>query len=271
MIRKQANNIFWYEFELLQPFPYVRHGCLPRSSMMNLHLENPTTAQHSRHQMATALFGTSAVCPISMHQVHGTHVTVVSSSSSPVGDSDGLATSLCNIGLIVVHADCQAAVFFDPEHQVIANVHSGWRGSVQNIYKATIERLQKEWGTRPEALIACVSPSLGPCHAEFRNWQEELPPSFVPFRCQGNYFDFWEISRHQLLSCGLIPSHIEMARMCTYCHPDLFFSYRRDKTSERNLTCIALMDHHLPNIETPGLKPHPFIEATTRSARCVGI
>jgi YfiH family protein len=176
-----------------------------------------------------------------MHQVHGTDVAVLSSEASPIGSYDAIATSLRNIALLVVHADCQGCLLFDPKHRVIANVHCGWRGSVKNIYKAAITRLREEWGTREEDLVACISPSLGPCHSEFKNWKEELPASFEAFRLTDDHFDFWEISRHQLLSCGLAHSHIEIAGLCTYCHPELFFSYRRDNTSQRNATCIALI------------------------------
>jgi copper oxidase (laccase) domain-containing protein len=31
-----------------------------------------------------------------------------------------------------------------------------------------------------------------------------------------------------------------MANMCTYCHPEGFLSYRRDKTTQRHATCITL-------------------------------
>jgi copper oxidase (laccase) domain-containing protein len=100
--------------------------------------------------------------------------------------------------------------------------------------------MQQQWGTRPESLIACISPSLGPCHALFPQWQEQFPPSFAAFRQDGDLFNFWEIGRHQLMACGLTPEHIETANLCTHCHPEPFLSYRRDKTPLRHGTCIAL-------------------------------
>ena len=44
-------------------------------------------------------------------------------------------------GLVIQHADCQAAIFFDPVRKAIANVHCGWRGSVCNIYAKTVEKI----------------------------------------------------------------------------------------------------------------------------------
>jgi YfiH family protein len=234
MIRKQQGNLFWYEFELLQPFPYLRHGCFAS-------LKSQLGFQASLPLIKEVIFKTDPGSLIDVNQVHGIDTAIISSSSSPLGAYDALATSLPNIGLLIKHADCQSCLLFDPEHRVIGNVHCGWRGNVNNIYKSVIAQLHREWGTRAEALIACISPSLGPCHSEFTNWETELPLSFASYRKEGVYFDLWETSFDQLTKCGVPPSHIEIARICTYCHPELFFSYRRDKTSQRNATCIALM------------------------------
>ena len=243
MIRRQRGPLVWYEFELLQPYPFLRHGCFTSVSSLNTGFspkEDPRSIQRNRDLIATTLFENSSGTIIDGHQVHGADVAIVTSSSPLSTPADAMATSLPNIALLIQHADCQAGLLFDPEHRIIAAVHSGWRGSVQNIYKATVDRLKAVWGSCEETLIACISPSLGPCHAEFRNWEDELPSAFIPFRRPGNYFDFWEISRSQLLSCGLAPLNIEIASVCTYCHPELFFSYRRTKAHERNATCIAI-------------------------------
>ena len=233
MIRKQCGHTFWYEFDILQGYPSLRHGCFIHPS---LYQDEQLT------EIKAALFGKIAGSVIDANQVHEADVSIVDSTfvNKPVADS--LVTSVPNIALLIKHADCQSCLLFDPEHRVIANVHSGWRGSAKNIYRATIEKMHVHWKTRPEALLACIGPSLGPCHAEFLDWEKLLPPSFAPFRRADDHFDFWAISRHQLLSCGLAPLNIEIARICTYCHPEQFFSYRRDKTVQRHATCIALID-----------------------------
>lgn len=260
MIRRQRGSLVWYEFELLQPFSCIRHGCFTISSSLNLSFssdDDRALVKHNRDQVLSTLFGRQSSTPsppyprveahhetasylIDMHQVHGAEIALINTPFPPILPCDAMATSLSNAALLVKHADCQAGLLFDPEHKVIAAVHSGWRGSVQNIFKASVDRLKAVWGSREEKLLACISPSLGPCHAEFRDWQEKLPPSFAPFHRGDDHFDFWEITRSQLLSCGLSPSHIEIAQMCTYCHQDLFFSYRRDKTQKRNGTCIGI-------------------------------
>ena len=40
--------------------------------------------------------------------------------------------------------------------------------------------------------------------------------------------DLWEANRKELLACGVKNENIEVAGRCSVCHPDLFFSYRRE-------------------------------------------
>jgi polyphenol oxidase len=226
MIRKYADSVVWYEFELLQPYPFVHHGtCVIPITPPQI----PSPHHHPSFATCT---------PVLMNQVHGSHVICIDSAEATQPTADAMLTDLPQLALIVKHADCQPCLFFDPEHTALGVAHSGWRSSCLNIYKATVEAMQSRFGTRPEQLIACIGPSLGPCHAEFIHWPDELPDSFTPFRRPGDRFDFWEISRHQLQNCGLTPDHIEIAQVCTRCHSELFCSYRLNKTAERNLSFI---------------------------------
>ncbi|WP_073040801.1 peptidoglycan editing factor PgeF [Desulfacinum infernum] len=189
-----------------------------------------------------------------VRQVHGDRVAVVDEAflarcdrrdhqgfSLFVGpEADALATALPRVGLLVRIADCQAVFLADPEKRVIANVHSGWRGSAADILGKTVALLTERFGCRPESLVAAVSPSLGPCCAEFRHFEKELPPSFWKFQVRPTYFDFWAISRSQLTAAGLRPENIHLAGQCTVCHPDLYFSYRRDRVTGRLAAVIAL-------------------------------
>ena len=141
---------------------------------------------------------------------------------------------------MIKHADCQACLIYDPEHNVIAAIHCGWRGNEQNIYDKVIKKLSSRWGSSPDSLLACIGPSLGPLHAEFTEWKKELPESFWPFQKEPNHFDLWAIAEDQLHKSGIKKSHIEIARMCTYEEKDLFYSFRRDGLTGRNATCIFL-------------------------------
>lgn len=222
MIRCKKENIEWLEFSLLQDFPEVVHGIFLRPLDI---LAGPKN-----------LLGTSQLC--FANQVHGNEVKIA--DPSKIEDCDGLITDQKDLTLLVKHADCQSALFYDPAKRVIGNIHCGWKGSVQNIYGKAVEKFREIYGSNPKDLHVCISPSLGPDHAEFIHYKEELPKEFWPFQEKPNYFDFWAISRMQLLKSGIDDSHIEMANICTFCGETDFFSYRRDKKTKRHGTLIAL-------------------------------
>jgi YfiH family protein len=154
--------------------------------------------------------------------------------------SDALFTEKKELALGIYHADCQAALFFDPIRKVIANVHCGWRGNVLNILGKTVQTLTDTFESDPKQLIVCISPSLGPDRSEFIHYLKELPASFYPFMYKQNYFDLWSISQSQLLKAGVEKNNIEIAKMCTFENTQMFHSYRRDKSAKRNLTFIAI-------------------------------
>lgn len=163
-------------------------------------------------------------------QVHGDRICRIDSlaGDTEVQGYDALITDRPGIGLLVQQADCQAILLHDPRRKAIAAVHCGWRGSVLNIIGATLERMQEEYRTQPPDVLAVISPSLGPCCAEFINFREELPEELHSFRIGSNHFDFWRISRAQLTAAGVPAENIDTVRICTSCH-SAYFSHRRSR------------------------------------------
>jgi len=188
---------------------------------------------------------------ISSQQVHGDRVAVVEQADRDLelAGFDALITNQAGTGLLIQQADCQAILLYDPDKQVIAAIHNGWRGSVTNIIAKTITALEQHFKIRPEEIRAAISPSLGPCCGEFINYRKELPLEFLKFQVTENHFDFWAISRWQLKHSGINTNNIMTAGICTACNKD-FFSYRRavengNGVTGRNGSVIAL-----PRIKT---------------------
>ena len=178
---------------------------------------------------------------LSARQVHGSGVYLLRqpiNQDLEVEGYDALVSPWPGVGLMIQQADCQAVLLHDPRRGVTANIHVGWRGSVANIIGRVVTLLVEKLGCRPVDLLAAVSPSLGPCCAEFVNYRLELPLELHPYRIGEHYFDFWAISRAQLEAAGVEPRHIETAGICTRCHP-AYFSYRRDGLCGRNASVIA--------------------------------
>lgn len=248
MQEKEYNGIRWLEFDLFADIPNFKHGVFLRhgghslGSYASLNLsetvgDNPDNVRKNLEEVKHILKLSTL---ISAHQVHGKKVIEINSSSNkklPKGDA--LVTSCPGMGLMINHADCQAAIIYDPIHHAVANVHAGWRGSVQNIYAETILFMQHKYQTKPQDLLVGLAPSLGPDDAQFTNFREELPKAFWEFQKAPDYFDFWAISTMQLTQCGVLSHHIEIAGISTYSHSQDYFSHRRG-ASGRHGTIVAL-------------------------------
>lgn len=175
---------------------------------------------------------------ISAGQIHGDAIFRV--EAIPEGDEerdgvDALMTDKRGVGLMIQHADCQAVLLHDPAQSAIAAVHCGWRGSVIGILGKTVRMMCSSYGSRPYDITAAISPSLGPCCAEFIHHRRELPAAFQAYQARENYFNFWEISKGQLMEAGLLPENIRIAAICTACSDD-YFSYRRAKRRGNGIT-----------------------------------
>ncbi len=178
---------------------------------------------------------------ISARQIHGTQVAVITEpqDSCEIDGFDSLICSVPGIGLMIQQADCQAILLYDPQKKIVAGIHSGWQGSVENIIQETISTMTLTFDTDPAHLLAGISPSLGPCCAEFINFTTELPKAFQKFQVKLQHFDFWAISREQLETAGVHPDNIEIHGTCSKC-ADHLFSYRRNKKTGRFCSIIGL-------------------------------
>ncbi|SMC44499.1 conserved hypothetical protein [Desulfocicer vacuolatum DSM 3385] len=161
-------------------------------------------------------------------------------SQGAIPVADGVVTNIPGVLLVIQVADCQAVLLFDPVKKVVANLHSGWRGSVANIIGRGVDVMVTDFCCDPGDIRAAVAPSLGPCCAEFVHYKDELPQGFLQYRRGDHHFDFWAISRGQLMEKGIKSDHIEVSGLCTQCHPDRFFSYRHEHTTGRFAVAVGL-------------------------------
>lgn len=256
-VQKKIEQPVRHIFESLAGIPGLAHGVftrhggvsLPPYDTLNAAWNNGDSPEAVRKNLTRVKEALGMEHLASGLQVHGDTINEVDPRAladaerhGPVAvmpPGDALVTRLRGVGLMIKIADCQAIFLVDPQQGVIANIHSGWRGSVQDLPAKVVRFLQERFGCRPRDLYAAVSPSLGPCCGEFRNYRDELPPSFWPFQSSPRYFDFWAITRWQLIGAGLRPEHIEAAERCTVCETGDFFSYRGERTTGRMAAVIG--------------------------------
>ena len=257
MIQKEKEGIKHYQFQSLADCSdiwhgvFTRHGGISETPFKSLNVsfnlgDKPSNVVENRFRISQMIGG----YPITYaHQNHGTEILVFrkeDETGMPIAvqesmTGDALVSDIPGRFLAVQVADCQSVLLYDPIQRVIANIHSGWRGSIRNITGRTIDIMKTDFGCRPSAVIAGIGPSLGPCCAEFVNYRKEIPESFWKYRNPDNLFDFWSISMNQLTDAGVLPDNISVSRICTKCRTDLFFSYRGEGTTGRFVSIIGIL------------------------------
>ena len=255
--RSGNGGLPYYLFANMADQPGLVHGIFTRRggksrapfNTLNVGLgigDSPGAVAENRRRVATCL-GVDRL--IFTHQVHANGIRVFRQGDrhgatgfhNPKRSGDAMITDVPGICLAIQVADCQAVVLYDKDRAVVANIHSGWRGSIINIIGKTVEAMTAAFGCDPGSLLAGVSPSLGPCCAEFVNFQREIPEKFWPYRVSPDHFDFWAISRDQLIQAGVPIENIEITACCTRCHPEQFFSYRAERVTGRFVVAAGLL------------------------------
>ena len=128
------------------------------------------------------------------YQKHTANVQIISEKQSSIlehnpeylDNVDGLITNQKDIILSTTNADCILFILFDPVNNAIANIHSGWRGTLDSIIINGVKQMQTTYNSNPKDIICCICPSIRKCHFEvgedvknlFYNKYKYLP--FVP-------------------------------------------------------------------------------------------
>ena len=154
---------------------------------------------------------------------------------------DGLVTDKNNLILSTTNADCILLLFFDPVKKVIANTHSGWKGTLQRISVKTVEKMIKEFNCNPNEIICCICPSIRKCHFEvdrdvmklFKNEFEDLD-NLKDIIEEKEYNKKWNIdtvliNKIILEKAGLKKENIIDSGICSVCNSDIIHSFRVEK------------------------------------------
>jgi YfiH family protein len=220
---------------------------------------------------------------VTLRQIHSDIIHTMDSTEAPsaktalpenVPQGDALITRRRGVLLAVQTADCIPILLADTKRHAVAAIHSGWRGTLARIAAKTLGRMQMEFGTRPEDVVAALGPGIGRCcyevgeevakefaaqFPEARDWFDgpfdalasgESDPNWLPWltmKPPGHappplrvQFDLIAANRAILAAAGVTPKNISCSALCTACRADLFFSYRRERATGRMMAVIGI-------------------------------
>lgn len=185
---------------------------------------NPT--KYSRKEIANKLANNTDNFAIP-EQVHS---TVVEFARLPgiYPATDGLVTTNSNILLTLKVADCVPIFLYEPLKRIIGLVHSGWRGTVENIVSNAI-KLMQENGAESRDIRCFLGPAIGKCCYEV-DW--EVSQKINDEAKEKMDYEKWKVDlhgqiRYQLTELGVPNNSIRVSKICTYESPECH-SYRRD-------------------------------------------
>lgn len=261
------NGAVYYSFPHMDTYPFIRNGFSTRLggvsegiyASMNLSYTrgDEKAAVDENFVRICAAMGVSAADTVLSAQEHHTTLKNVTAADRGIGlsrpplvDVDGLLTDEPQVVLCTQYADCVPLLFADPVRHVVATSHAGWRGTVAEIGRLTVERMQSDYGCDPRDILAGIAPSIGPCCFEV---DAPVAEAFEALsvtdgdccRAVGNgkfFVDLWETNRRILLSAGVKAENITVTDLCTRCHPQLFWSHRFSGAARGSLAAfIALV------------------------------
>ena len=187
---------------------------------------------------ALSLLGRDPASLYDVWQVHGTDVAIAEAPRPPETphlQADVILTDRPGVTLMMRFGDCVPILLHDPVRKVAGIAHAGWMGTVRGTVRAAVETMQVRFGTRPADLLAAIGPSIGPDHYEVgADVISQVRQAFgtdasglLDERAGRTYFDLWSANRWQLERSGV--RQVEIARLCTACHTDDWFSHRAEK------------------------------------------
>ncbi|HEX4807509.1 MAG TPA: peptidoglycan editing factor PgeF [Bryobacteraceae bacterium] len=179
-------------------------------------------------------FGTRHASPlaqITLRQVHSDRVFDARGLTNRSCEGDALVSREIGQSIGIRTADCVPILLLYPEHRAVAAVHAGWRGTADAILLRTLETMRREFGTAPESVYAAIGPAIQACCYEVGSEvSERFAPLFPEWPAEPGRrnVDLPEANRRHLMNAGVPNDHIYNCGLCTHCHAELFFSYRRE-------------------------------------------
>lgn len=192
---------------------------------------------------------------IQPHQIHGDAIAIIKDPNierEKLRGIDALITNLENCAIAVRSADCVPLLLYDSVCNVIAAVHSGWRGTVKKISQAVIREMHNQLGTNAKDLKVIIGPSIGPesffvkqdVVTEFNKAGFPTNKVCVSSAKDTYTIDLWAANVWLLQEFGVQKENIKVTGICSYIHHDEFYSarYEKDNKCERTINVIKIKD-----------------------------
>jgi YfiH family protein len=253
---KTKTGLPYFEIPEMAEIGWIRHAFLTRKGgvslppydTLNLSKDNGDREQdvnQNKNRIAEAFYFDPKRLVL-LNQIHQDGIFLLKDSLGTLPallEYDALVTNSPNKFLGIQTADCVPIFIADQKKRVIAAIHAGRQGTALHITTKVLKNMEEEFGSTSENLIIALGPSIGPCCYEIdeKAFQPEWEP-FSTLRGTGKWMvDLAQINIAQMKNEGIKEEQIIWVDLCTRCHADLFFSYRKEGQTGRQLSFIGIV------------------------------
>lgn len=256
-MRRKNGELIYYTADKLDKTGMVRHCFTTRlggvsegeCATLNLGIKRKDTRENilANYDIICGELGIDAKKLVLSNQVHENKVRIITGEDcgkglwrkSDIVGIDALVCAESGVPFAVFCADCVPVAFLDTKKRVVALAHSGWRSTVKNICGCVADVMTGELGCSAEDIVCAVGPSIGQCCFEVDYDVAVLfEEGFCERRGEKYHVDLWGVIEKQLCEKGIRRENIAMAKMCTCCMSEEFFSNRAQKGKMGHMAAI---------------------------------
>ncbi len=258
---KNKNGVMYISFPLFENAGGVKHCFSTRIggvstgqyAQMNLSYTNGDDEKcvDENFKRICDCIGVSPRSVVKTHQTHTVNFKKITSVTEKTeSDIDGIITNVRGITLCASFADCVPLLFYCPNKNVIAAVHSGWRGTVGEIGRLAVEKLCADYGCRADEILTVVGPAICKDCYEVDNTVIDKVKA-MPYVTDTAYYekdngkyqlDLKEVCRQTLKYAGITDEHLLVSDICTCCNSDYLHSHRATGGKRGNLCALIALE-----------------------------
>jgi YfiH family protein len=254
---RKKNSLPYFEIPQITKLGWVQHAFLTRKGgespppfdSLNISENNGDQKNYvcqNRDRIAT-IFGFTHKRLMLLRQQQKDGILILKEPIETIPPSlehDAMITDAPDMILGIQTADCIPIFVADQKRKVIAAVHAGRQGTALHITQKVLKKMEEEFGCSSEDLIIALGPSIGPCCYEIdeKVFLSEWEPFSTPKGGGRWMVDLAGVNIAQMKDEGIKEQQVFSVNLCTSCNTDLFFSYRKEGQTGRQLSFIGIMN-----------------------------
>lgn len=277
-------GVEWFSFPILDQFDFIVNGYSTRAGgvstgdvgQMNLSLarevamhmeaseEESRAKVRENHERLASAIGYTTDALIFSNQTHTDNIRIMQDIDRGNGftrpneyhDTDGMMTDITGQALMTFYADCVPLLIVDPVHKAIANVHSGWRGTIKGIGAKAVRMMHEVYGSDPSKMVAAIGPSICmDCFEVSKDVAEKFLDKYdasvsKKMVREGRLTETGEQKYHvdlqlacmeNFLEAGLKKQNVSVPDLCTSCNMEHLFSHRASHGRRGNQAAVLML------------------------------